>query len=254
MTTYYARNKSEILEKLSAKKEQRKEYNKSYYLKNKEQIDAKCVQRFEANKDKKRECMCGSLITVDYFNRHLKSDKHRDSICCGEICDCGMLIWFADDQYKLKRHIERPNHQAWLAKQDNIDLIPDTECGQCEDEQETILVLPDLILTDAEIEIPEDVIAKFEEERLKTNERANAYYHAHKNDENSSICKRREAHKETVRAYSKTENAKQLRYERDHRIETCVCGWKGLHGAKSRHKSQNQHIKFLELAQFQQQQ
>ena len=57
-----------------------------------------------------------------------------------------------------------------------------------------------------------------------------------------------------VKSYAKTEKAKQMRYERDHRIETCVCGWKGLHAAKSRHKSQKQHIKFLELAQFQQQQ
>ena len=240
MATYYSRNKSEILAKLSAKKEQRKEYNKAYYLKNKEHIDEKCTQRFQANRDTKQECHCGAFVTIDYFKRHLKSDKHRDAISCGITCDCGMLIWFADDQYKMKRHF-------------NIEHIPDSECVQCEEEQETIFVLPDLVLTDAEIATPDDVIAKFEEERLKTNERANAYYHAHKNDENSSICKRREAHLETVRVYSQTENAKQLRYERDHRIVSCDCGWKGLNGAKSRHKSQNQHIKYLELAQFKQQ-
>lgn len=260
MATYYSINRDEILAKIALKKDERKAYNKSYYLKNKEHIDEKCIQRFQANRDTKQECHCGAFVTIDYFKRHLKSDKHREAISCGTTCDCGMLIWFADDLYKMKKHIERPTHQEWLAKQqDNIEPIPpDAECVQCEEEKETILVLPDLVLTDSEIETPEEVIKKFEEERLKTNAAALKYYHDNKNNENSSICKRREgkrseAHKEMVKAYAKTEKAKQMRYERDHKIASCECGWKGLHGAKSRHKSQNQHIKYLEIAQFKQQ-
>ena len=263
MSTYYARNRDEILARLAAKKEQRTEYNKAYYIKNKEKLDAKCNDRFQANRDKKIECPCGAYVTIDYYKQHLKSDKHRDAISCGTHCDCGQLIWY-DCLYKLKRHQARPTHQAWLnaAESSYIDYIPDTECSECEDveeEQEIVLVLPDLVLTDSEIETPEDIINKFEEERLKTNAAALKYYHDNKNNVNSSICKRREegkrseAHKETVKAYAKTEKAKQMRYERDHRIVSCECSWKGLNAAKSRHKSQNQHIKYLEIQQFKQQ-
>ena len=256
MSTYYAIHRDEILKKNADKKDTKAVYNKTYYARNKERLDAKSVDRAESYKVDKIECECGAYIRCDYYKNHLKSSTHIKAFeeKNETTCDCGQQIWYSDSKWRMNKHFQNPKHQDWL----NADAyIADDECLECldeESEKEVIIVLPDLVLTDEEIgNVNGEAIKKLLVQREKRNAYANKYYQLNKHKWVETNREYYAANKQKVievkRAYAKTDQAKQMRWDRDHKTIICECGWSGLNGAKSRHKLQATHLGWLQTKQ-----
>tara|TARA_R110002126_G_scaffold40845_1_gene119603 strand:- start:948 stop:1697 length:750 start_codon:yes stop_codon:yes gene_type:complete len=245
-------HRDEILKKNADKKDAKAVYNKSYYAKNKEQLDAKSGDRAESCKVDKLECECGAYIRRDYYKNHLKSSTHIKSFeeKIETTCECGQPIWYSDSKWKMTKHYHNPKHQAWL----NADTyIPYEDCVECEEclEDEVIIVLPDLVLTDEEIcNVNSEDIKKLLAQKDKRNAYANHYYNKNKDKIIEQSREYYAANKQNVRevkrAYAKSDRAKQMRRDRYHKTITCDCGWVGLNGSKSRHQSQVMHLNWLQ--------
>ena len=254
MTTYYQLNRDKILKQNAENREARTEYNKLYYIKHKEKLDAKSLDRAQAKKHIKIECGCGAFIRSDSYAKHQESDKHLKAFETNTetICECGQRIWFADDKFKMDKHINNPHHQKWL----------NAKCEEClDDRDEVVIVLPDLILTDEEVgNDKDDEIQSLMEMRQKRNEYANNYYHLNKdkvkernqlNRDNlreknrEYYLKNKQKIMDATKAYASTDRAKQMRRERDHKIITCECSWSGLNATNYKHKFQAMHVNWL---------
>ena len=86
---YRENNKEKIKEKEKQynenNKEKRKEFHKKYRENNKEKLKEKNKKYYQDNKEKilekqkeKFTCECGSVVSLNNFNRHLKTKKHKD--------------------------------------------------------------------------------------------------------------------------------------------------------------------------------
>ena len=253
MSTYYAIHRDEILKKNTNKKDAKAIYNKSYYAKNKEQLDAKSGDRAESCKVDKIECECGAYIRRDYYKNHLKSSTHIKSFeeKNETTCECGQLIWYSDSKWRMHKHYQNPKHSLYALNADAY--IPYRECVECEEclEDEVIIVLPDLVLTDEEVGFDKEAeIKRLMVQKDKRNAYANHYYNKNKDKIIEQSREYYAANKqnalEVKRAYSKSDRAKHLRRERYYKQVTCDCGWVGLNGLSSRHKSQMMHLNWLQ--------
>ena len=250
MATYYSMHRDEILKKCAANRGAKTEYNKSYYILNKEKLDARYKDRAERQNGLKIECGCGSYIKSDSVKIHNTTAKHKKALEGKEtICDCGMRLWIADCEFKMHKHINNPFHQNWLNDNTNADSDDDAKCDECL-EEEVVIVLPDLILTDEEVGFDKEAeIKRLMDQKEKRNEYAKTYYHLNRDKmvemQRDYYNKNKQKRCDASKAYSNTERGKQLRWDREHRIVSCACGWSGIYSSNSKHKSQTTHLIWL---------
>jgi len=116
--TYYQRNRDIVLEKMRTDefKQKRKEYNKSYYLKNKEALDKRSANRNNTNKELLTiEIMCKECqISIKKYgvSKHIKTENHKFNIEFPEhkysktICyECHSFYENKTTHQKSKKHI-----------------------------------------------------------------------------------------------------------------------------------------------------
>ena len=172
-----------------------------------------------------------------YLKNKAKLDERanaRNHVLSKEIiCECGKKL----KESNLSRHLSSVKHQKYLKTLECIECVnPDIS-----DEGRSELKCKDLIFTDEELGYkPKDIneeIDKIEAFRIKQNAYMRGRYLKIKdNTKNTEL---------PAVEYHKREDVKARRYERDHKIDQCVCGWVGIHASIPAHKKTKMHLNYL---------